>query len=323
MIGSRDGRRRLVVLRTLARWLFIPVVLLWAALIYLMVFHTDLPMTRWVYDHFFALSLTLVALLLGAVFVALEQRSLSVADIAVVGALAAFSAALRIPFAALPSIQPCTFLILLTGYVYGPRLGFLVGAVTPLASNFFLGHGPWTPWQMFAWGLVGVSGVLLRIAGDPLSNGLVVHHALLPTDVGAAAASNGTKSGPMAQSGASRRGRSLRHTLFFTLLATIGFVWGFLFGWITTFSLFMYTPFSIRTYLLFITIGLPFDLMHAIGNILFAVMFGPPVLWVMVRFRRRFHIEYGGAASRVGEDQSEVDRWGEDQNSDENRPTSR
>jgi len=43
------------------------------------------------------------------------------------------------------------FLVVITGFVLGSRAGFLVGAMTPLISNFFIGHGPWTPWQMLAW----------------------------------------------------------------------------------------------------------------------------------------------------------------------------
>ncbi|MDD4588487.1 MAG: ECF transporter S component, partial [Heliobacteriaceae bacterium] len=49
-----------------------------------------------------------------------------------------------------------------TGFVYGVRVGFFVGAMTPLISNFFIGQGPWTPWQMICWGMVGISGAVVR-----------------------------------------------------------------------------------------------------------------------------------------------------------------
>ncbi|NPA75334.1 MAG: ECF transporter S component [Euryarchaeota archaeon] len=85
-------------------------------------------------------------------------------EIAVVAMLGAFSAAARIPFAPIPSVQPCTFIILVTGYVFGETAGFMVGAETAFLSNFMLGQGPWTPWQMLAWGLAGILGALFRRA---------------------------------------------------------------------------------------------------------------------------------------------------------------
>jgi energy-coupling factor transport system substrate-specific component len=76
--------------------------------------------------------------------------------------LGTISAVARVPFAAIPSVQPCTFFIICSGYVFGPVAGFMVGAVTALVSNFFLGQGPWTPYQMLAWGLAGISAAYFR-----------------------------------------------------------------------------------------------------------------------------------------------------------------
>jgi hypothetical protein len=55
-------------------------------------------------------------------------------------------------------VKPTTDIVLLAGYALGGAPGFAVGAITPLASNVFMGHGPWTPWQMAAWGGVGIAG---------------------------------------------------------------------------------------------------------------------------------------------------------------------
>lgn len=49
--------------------------------------------------------------------------------------------------------------------VFGPEAGFLTGAISALASNLFFGQGPWTPWQMFAWGLIGFLAGLLSKRG--------------------------------------------------------------------------------------------------------------------------------------------------------------
>ncbi len=82
--------------------------------------------------------------------------------LAIVALLGALSALFRVPFAALPNVQPSTYIVICSGYVFGPVAGFAVGALTAVVSNFFLGHGPWTLFQMFAWGLAGSSAVLLR-----------------------------------------------------------------------------------------------------------------------------------------------------------------
>ena len=81
--------------------------------------------------------------------------------LALVATLAALGALGRIAFAPLPNIKPTTDIVLLSGYVLGGAPGFVVGAVAALASNLFFGQGPWTPWQMVAWGGIGVGGAAL------------------------------------------------------------------------------------------------------------------------------------------------------------------
>ncbi|MCK4222130.1 MAG: ECF transporter S component, partial [Dehalococcoidia bacterium] len=105
---------------------------------------------------------TLVILAIIAFFFEFEAAAVGSKEIALVAMLGAVSAVLRVPFAAIPGVQPCTYLIICTGYVFGPVAGFMVGAITALVSNFFLGQGPWTPYQMLAWGLVGVTATYLR-----------------------------------------------------------------------------------------------------------------------------------------------------------------
>lgn len=104
----------------------------------------------------------LVILTIAAFFFEFEAAAIGSKEIALIAMLSTISAVLRVPFAAIPNVQPCTYLIICSGYVFGPITGFMVGAITPLVSNFFLGHGPWTPYQMFAWGLVGISASYLQ-----------------------------------------------------------------------------------------------------------------------------------------------------------------
>ena len=52
---------------------------------------------------------------------------------------------------------------IIAGVAFGGEAGFLVGAIVGLVSNMFLGQGPWTPWQMFSFGIIGfLAGVLFR-----------------------------------------------------------------------------------------------------------------------------------------------------------------
>lgn len=106
-------------------------------------------------------SAVLVSLAIGGFFFEFERRAAGSKEIALVAIMGAVSAVVRIPFAAVPSVQPSTYLIICTGYVFGAVPGFMVGALTALVSNLFLGQGPWTVYQMFAWGLVGVAASYL------------------------------------------------------------------------------------------------------------------------------------------------------------------
>ncbi|MEM9444377.1 MAG: ECF transporter S component [Verrucomicrobiota bacterium] len=94
----------------------------------------------------------------------MTARQLSL--IMVLGTLAGIG---RIPFAALPSLQPTTFMVIMSGFVFGPLNGFVVAVVSVLISNSFLGHGTWTLWQMLAWSLCGMSFGFLGVKWPRLS----------------------------------------------------------------------------------------------------------------------------------------------------------
>jgi energy-coupling factor transport system substrate-specific component len=99
-------------------------------------------------------------------WLAYERSRPSARLTAVVGTLAAVAALGRDAFVALPDVKPITAMTFVVGYALGPLPGFAVGAIGMLASNIVLGQGPYTPWQMAAWGLVGLAGALLgRLTG--------------------------------------------------------------------------------------------------------------------------------------------------------------
>ncbi|MEA2479932.1 MAG: energy-coupling factor transport system substrate-specific component [Thermoleophilaceae bacterium] len=105
-----------------------------------------------------ASSLIVLALALAAGFAWYERRRPSARVLSLVAALAALAVVGRIAFAAFPNVKPTTDIVLFSGYALGGAPGFAVGAVAALVSNFFFGQGPWTPWQMAAWGAVGLLG---------------------------------------------------------------------------------------------------------------------------------------------------------------------
>jgi energy-coupling factor transport system substrate-specific component len=103
----------------------------------------------------------IVGLILLAGWIAYERSRPSARMVAVVATLAAVAALGRDAFVALPEVKPITAIVLVVGYVLGPLPGFAVGAIGMLASNIVLGQGSYTPWQMAAWGMVGVAGAAL------------------------------------------------------------------------------------------------------------------------------------------------------------------
>ena len=114
-------------------------------------------------------SFLLVGLVLLTGWFAYERARPSARTVAVVATLAALAALGRDAFVALPEVKPITAITLVVGYALGPLPGFTVGAIGMLVSNIMLGQGSYTPWQMAAWGLVGLAGAALgRLTGRRL-----------------------------------------------------------------------------------------------------------------------------------------------------------
>ena len=116
----------------------------------------------------FAVLLAAFACLAGAA-AWLEGSPGSAKDLTLVATLGGLAAAGRVLFAPVPGVQPVTVIAAAAGVALGPKRGFAVGALAALASNFFLGQGPWTPWQMLAWGGCGLIAGVAR----PLLHGRV------------------------------------------------------------------------------------------------------------------------------------------------------
>ncbi|MDQ0195477.1 ECF transporter S component [Paenibacillus wynnii] len=129
----------------------------------LALFVVGLALTAALQDrHYILLSLVLLAAALFPLFVRLERRSIESRELVLLAVLSAVAAVSRIPFAALPSVQPVSAIVILSAYVFGAEAGLIIGAMAALVSNLYFGQGPWTPWQMFSWGMVGLTAGWLR-----------------------------------------------------------------------------------------------------------------------------------------------------------------
>lgn len=118
------------------------------------------------------LMLFVVTVVLAMFFAGYEASKPALRQIMPTLVLAALAAAGRILFAAVPDFKPVSAIAIIAGATLGRRNGFMVGALAALTSNFFFGQGMWSPWQMYAWGLMGYLGGVLadaQVFDDPKS----------------------------------------------------------------------------------------------------------------------------------------------------------
>ena len=101
-------------------------------------------------------------------FMMFEGRKPKAREIMVISVLAAIGVAGRAAFFMVPSFKPVAAIVILTGISFGGEAGFLVGCLIMMLSNMFMGQGPWTPWQMFAFGMIGLyqKGILKARKAD-------------------------------------------------------------------------------------------------------------------------------------------------------------
>ena len=112
---------------------------------------------------YYFISLAIVIYTMIPFFMSFEGRKPQAREIIVISVLAAIAVAGRAAFFMLPHFKPVVAIVIISGVCFGGEAGFLVGAVSAMVSNFFFGQGPWTPWQMFAFGIIGfIAGVLFQ-----------------------------------------------------------------------------------------------------------------------------------------------------------------
>ena len=173
----------------------------------------------------------------------------SAKEVALVATLGGVAAAGRVLFAAVPGVQPVTVIAIVAGAAVGLRAGVAVGMLAAFTSNFFLAQGPWTAYQMLAWGACGAAGALLA----PLLRRRVV-------------------------------------------LAIVACALGFAFSaFMDVWEWFAFWPHDWRSLTFVLGRGLPFDVAHAAGNVVLALVAGPELRRLLHRYGRRLHAEVAWA----------------------------
>ena len=186
------------------------------------------------------LMLLVVTVVLALFFAGYEAGRPALRQIMPTLVLSALAAAGRILFAAVPDFKPVSAIAIIAGATLGRRNGFMVGALAALASNFFFGQGKWSPWQMYAWGMVGYLGGVLASAGvfDNRATGKPRRVALVTC---------GLASGAL-------------YGVIINAYGVLGFV----------------RPFTWPGALAYVAASLPFDVIHGVATAVFlAVLYGP------------------------------------------------
>jgi len=202
-------------------------------------------------------SLAILAAVLAGGFWWYERSRPPSRIVALVASLAALAVAGRIAFAPIPNVLATTDIVLIAGYAVGGGPGFVVGALAALVSNFWLGQGPWTPWQMAGWGMVGIGGAALAVAtGRRLGRlGIAIACAVAGLAYGA--------------------------LLDLSVMVTYG------------------GEQSLDRYLAISARGVPFNVAHAAGNFVLALVAGPAMVRMLVRFRARSEFRWRPRAAAV------------------------
>ena len=117
---------------------------------------------------YYLTSVVLIVCTMIPFFAAFESRRPQARELVIIAVLCAIAVASRVAFMWLPSFKPIVGIIMLAGIAFGPQTGFLTGAMSALVSNFVFGQGPWTPWQMLAFGVAGlIAGALAKVGVIP------------------------------------------------------------------------------------------------------------------------------------------------------------
>lgn len=128
-------------------------------------------------QNYYLICVAVMLIAFAVFFFSYEKKKPEARELVTLAVLSAIAVASRAAFAMIPFFKPMLGIIMITGMAFGAGAGFLTGAVSGFVSNFFFGQGPWTPWQMFSYGVGGA------IAGFLYKKGLIHEEKKLRTAV--------------------------------------------------------------------------------------------------------------------------------------------
>lgn len=138
-----------------------------SVMISLLIFLVAIPFTIYVGMNFLQdrkylfISLLIILECMIPVYMTFEKKKRGARELVLIAVFVALAIASRVLFYMLPEFKPVTAMVILGGMAFGANAGFFIGSTTMLVSNIYFGQGPWTPWQMFAMGMVGfVAGII-------------------------------------------------------------------------------------------------------------------------------------------------------------------
>ncbi len=118
-------------------------------------------------ERYMVISLALLVYTMIPFFMVFEKRKPKAREIVLIAMMAAVTVCAQLFFHMVLPLQIGTALIIVSGISLGPEAGFLIGAIARFVCNFYMGQGPWTPWQMFCWGLLGFLAGLAFNRAEP------------------------------------------------------------------------------------------------------------------------------------------------------------
>ena len=140
---------------------------IWKKIIGVCIFFIIIPLVIWFGVWLFndrkynVISMAIALLSCVPFFIRFEKGKSGAREVVVIAVMTAFSVIGRLIFSPIPGFKPVTAITIIAGIALGAESGFMVGSLTAIVSNIFFGQGPWTPFQMFVWGILGfLSGLI-------------------------------------------------------------------------------------------------------------------------------------------------------------------
>jgi energy-coupling factor transport system substrate-specific component len=241
---------------------------------------------------YYAVSLIIIALAMLPFALVFEGRKPQARELVVIAVMIAIAVAGRAAFFMLPQFKPVVAIVIIAGAALGPESGFICGALSGFVSNFIFGQGPWTPWQMFAFGMIGffaglIFGRLAASIGAPSRDGSAQ-----------SAADGDAKWYDVSRLGWNVRVRKRVSWLrVFVLCAFGGGITFVLYGiLLDTAAAVMFTQdgFSITTLIATYLTGIPFNAVHAGSTVVFLAILARPMIEKLERVKKKYGLYHGG-----------------------------